>query len=103
MSSLSHQGSAVIHGSYAVHGEEHRPFRHLTRRQVEVLRLMAEGRSNAAIAEVLVISEKAVVQHTSQIYHRLDLVPDDGTHRRVVAVVRYLAQAVGHNAVARAS
>jgi DNA-binding NarL/FixJ family response regulator len=55
------------------------------------LALMASGRSNAAIAKRLVISEKAVVQHTSQIYDRLDLAADDDSHhRRVAAVVRYL-------------
>jgi DNA-binding NarL/FixJ family response regulator len=52
---------------------------------------MAQGCSNAAIARQLYISAKAVVQHTSQIYERLDLVADDdGTHRRVSAVLRYL-------------
>jgi DNA-binding NarL/FixJ family response regulator len=63
----------------------------LTVRQREVLALMATGYSNAAIARHLVISEKAVVQHTSQIYDRLDLFADDDeTHRRVSAVVQYL-------------
>ena len=63
----------------------------LTPRQLEVLALMAQGCSNAAIARQLYISAKAVVQHTSQIYERLDLVADDdGTHRRVSAVLRYL-------------
>jgi DNA-binding NarL/FixJ family response regulator len=64
----------------------------LTPRQTEVLALMAEGHSNSAIARSLVISEKAVVQHTSQIYDCLDIPPDHTTHRRVVAVVRYLSQ-----------
>jgi DNA-binding NarL/FixJ family response regulator len=63
----------------------------LTARQREVLALMATGYTNAAIARLLVISEKAVVQHTSQIYDRLDLFAgDDDTHRRVSAVVQYL-------------
>jgi DNA-binding NarL/FixJ family response regulator len=52
---------------------------------------MAEGHSNSAIARSLVISEKAVVQHTSRIYDCLALPPDDTTHRRVVAVLRYLS------------
>jgi DNA-binding NarL/FixJ family response regulator len=65
----------------------------LTCRQREVLALMAGGLSNAAIARQLAISEKAVVQHTSQIYDRLDLFADDATHRRVHAVLRYLAVA----------
>jgi DNA-binding NarL/FixJ family response regulator len=65
----------------------------LTRRQLEVLSLMAEGHSNAAIARLCYISDKAVVQHTSQIYDRLDLPNDAGLHRRVQAVVIYLEQA----------
>jgi DNA-binding NarL/FixJ family response regulator len=65
----------------------------LTCRQREVLALMASGWSNGAIARQLEISEKAVVQHTSQIYDRLDLLADDETHRRVHAVLRYLAHA----------
>jgi DNA-binding NarL/FixJ family response regulator len=63
----------------------------LTSRQREVLALMAEGRSNAAIAEQLVISEKAVVKHASQIYDRLGLPATGDDHRRVLAVTRFLA------------
>jgi DNA-binding NarL/FixJ family response regulator len=74
--------------------EHARGLRRLTPRQLEVLELMAEGRSNAAIARFLDISEKAVVHHTSQIYERLDLAPDDCDHRRVLAVVRYLSHAL---------
>lgn len=59
-------------------------------RQLEVLALMAEGHSNQAISQRLYISEKAVVQHTSQIYARLDLHANDDGHRRVKAVLRYL-------------
>jgi DNA-binding NarL/FixJ family response regulator len=62
----------------------------LTERQREVLALMAEGRSNAAIGRRLRISEKAVVQHVSRIYDQLDLLPSNDDHRRVLAVVRYL-------------
>ncbi|MGB3696353.1 MAG: response regulator transcription factor [Gordonia sp. (in: high G+C Gram-positive bacteria)] len=64
---------------------------HLTPRQLEVLAMIAEGRSNAWIAEHLVISEKAVVQHTSHIYDALGIPVDADDHRRVLAVVRYLA------------
>ncbi|GAA4815222.1 response regulator [Tomitella cavernea] len=64
---------------------------HLTPRQREVLALIAEGRSNSWIAEHLVISEKAVVQHTSHIYDALGIPVDANDHRRVLAVVRYLA------------
>lgn len=64
----------------------------LTSRQLEVLTLMAEGRSNAWIAAHLFVSEKAVVQHTSNIYDALGLPVDADDHRRVLAVLRYLAQ-----------
>lgn len=63
----------------------------LTPRQHEVLKLVAEGRSNGYIAAELVISEKAVVQHTSRIYDALGLPNDDDGHRRVQAVLKYLA------------
>ena len=62
----------------------------LTPRQLEVLALVAEGRSNAAIAARLDISERGVVQHLTNIYTQLGLRPDDGDHRRVLAVLRYL-------------
>ncbi|WP_182357283.1 response regulator [Tomitella gaofuii] len=64
---------------------------HLTPRQREVLALIAEGRSNSWIAQHLVISEKAVVQHTSHIYDALGIPVDANDHRRVLAVVRYLS------------
>ena len=63
----------------------------LTARQREVLGLMAEGLSNAAIAQRLHVTDKAVVQHCSNIYAALDLAPTTDEHRRVLAVVRHLA------------
>ncbi len=63
----------------------------LTPRQREVLALMAEGRSNGAIAESLTLTTKAVVRHVSHIYDTLGLEPADEDHRRVLAVVRYLS------------
>lgn len=66
--------------------------RHLTPRQQQVLGLMAEGRSNAAIAQRLTITEKAVVQHASHIYDQLTLPPSNDDHRRVLAVIQYLSQ-----------
>jgi DNA-binding NarL/FixJ family response regulator len=68
------------------------PFHDLTPRQRDVLALMAEGASNAAIAERLVVTEKAVIKHVSRIYDQLELVPGAGEHRRVLAVIRYLAR-----------
>lgn len=68
------------------------PFHTLTPRQRDVLALMAEGADNAAIAQRLVITEKAVIKHVSRIYDQLELLPGAGEHRRVLAVVRYLAR-----------
>lgn len=62
----------------------------LTGRQREILGLMAEGCSNAAIARRISITEKAVVAHVSKIYDGLGLRPDDDEHRRVLAVIRFL-------------
>ncbi|WP_308466595.1 response regulator transcription factor [Rathayibacter soli] len=64
----------------------------LTPRQQEVLALVAEGRSNASIAAQLVVTERAVVQHISRIYSALGMPADASDHRRVLAVLRYLAQ-----------
>ncbi|GAA2015362.1 response regulator transcription factor [Nakamurella flavida] len=68
------------------------PIARLTPRQRQVLTLVAEGRSNSSIAAELVVTEKAVVQHTSRIYDALGLAADDDGHRRVLAVLKYLAR-----------
>jgi len=62
----------------------------LTPRERDVLALMAEGRSNAAIAEILVVSDRSVEKHVSNIFSKLGLPPSDADHRRVLAVLRYL-------------
>ena len=62
----------------------------LTDRDREVLALMAEGRSNSAIAERLVISDGAVEKHVSNIFAKLSLPPTESDHRRVLAVLAYL-------------
>ncbi|MDO8184753.1 response regulator transcription factor [Conexibacter sp. JD483] len=67
------------------------PLADLTRRQREVLALMAEGRSNAAIAGRLHITEKSVVGHISLVYDALGIDQSSDDHRRVLAVVRYLS------------
>lgn len=66
------------------------PLAALTPREREVLQLMAEGRSNTAVAAALVVSEGAVEKHTSSIFAKLGLAPTDAGHRRVLAVLRYL-------------
>jgi DNA-binding NarL/FixJ family response regulator len=62
----------------------------LSPREREVLGLMAEGRSNAAIASELVVSGRAVEKHVANIFTKLGLLPSDSDHRRVLAVLRYL-------------
>ncbi|WP_306327742.1 response regulator transcription factor [Streptomyces venezuelae] len=62
----------------------------LTPREREVLGLMAEGRTNSAIAKALVVSDGAVEKHISNIFLKLGLSPSDGDHRRVLAVLTYL-------------
>ena len=66
------------------------PLETLTPREREVLGLMAEGRSNAAIAEALVVTERAVEKHVTSIFNKLDLTPAAEDHRRVLAVLAYL-------------
>jgi DNA-binding NarL/FixJ family response regulator len=62
----------------------------LTAREHEVLELMAQGRSNGAIAGILVVSERSVEKHVGNIFSKLGLAPSDADHRRVLAVLRYL-------------
>ncbi|KUL27975.1 response regulator transcription factor [Actinoplanes awajinensis] len=66
------------------------PLHRLTVREREVLGLMAEGRSNAAIAGELTVSEAAVAKHINGLLTKLDLPPDADDHRRVRAVLAYL-------------
>jgi DNA-binding NarL/FixJ family response regulator len=66
------------------------PLGRLTRREHEVLGLMAEGRSNAAIAGAMFVTEKAVSKHTNNIFTKLDLPVDGDDNRRVLAVLAYL-------------
>jgi DNA-binding NarL/FixJ family response regulator len=64
----------------------------LSPREREVLELMAGGRSNAAIAQRMVITERAVAKHTSSIFIKLGLQPSDDDNRRVLAVLAYLGR-----------
>ncbi len=69
------------------------PLDDLSPRERQVLSLMAEGRSNGAIAARLVVTERAVEKHVSSIFAKLRLPPTEGDHRRVLAVLRYLEAA----------
>jgi DNA-binding NarL/FixJ family response regulator len=66
------------------------PIARLSAREREVLELMAEGRSNAAIAQQLFVTEKAVSKHTTSIFTKLGLTPSEDDNRRVLAVLAYL-------------
>jgi DNA-binding NarL/FixJ family response regulator len=68
------------------------PLAQLTPREREVLELMAEGRSNQAIAEKLVVTLRAVEKHVTSIFGKLRLPADEADHRRVLAVLAYLRQ-----------
>jgi DNA-binding NarL/FixJ family response regulator len=66
------------------------PLAVLSPREQDVLRAMAEGKSNAGIAQALVVGEGAVEKHISNIFLKLGLAPTDGEHRRVLAVLKFL-------------
>jgi len=68
------------------------PLAELTPREREVLGLMAEGRSNAAIAAELVVTDRAVEKHVTNIFAKLELTASGEDHRRVLAVLRFLDQ-----------
>jgi DNA-binding NarL/FixJ family response regulator len=71
-------------------GRRTQPLAQLTPREREVLGLMAEGRSNTAVAAALFVTEKAVGKHVGNIFAKLGLAPSDDDHRRVRAVLAYL-------------
>jgi len=79
--------SQILHRS-----KRARELERLTPRERDVLEAMAEGFSNRGIAEHLVISEGAVEKHISSIFTKLELDPEDGVHRRVLAVLTYLSR-----------
>jgi DNA-binding NarL/FixJ family response regulator len=79
--------TAAVHRAEQVDGRVSQ----LTRRQREVLGLVAQGMSNAAIAEALFITEKSVVEHVSKVYDALALPQTGHEHRRVLAVLSYLS------------
>jgi DNA-binding NarL/FixJ family response regulator len=80
---------AVVHRMVA-RPRDAGPLDELTPRERDVLGLIAEGRSNRGIAEILVVTPAAVERHVTNIFGKLDLRPALGDHRRVLAVLRYL-------------
>ncbi|MBC6457936.1 response regulator [Actinomadura sp. HBU206391] len=79
----------VVSQLLARHAREE-PLQALTPREREVLGLMAEGRSNAAIAGKLFVTDKAISKHTNNIFAKLGLPPSEDDNRRVLAVIAYL-------------
>lgn len=71
-------------------GRRARPLQRLTEREREVLDLMAQGRTNAAIGRALFVTPKSVEKHISSILEKLDLPPSEDDHRRVLAVIAWL-------------
>ena len=67
----------------------------LTRRETEILSEMAQGKSNAAIATALVLSERAVEKHSNSIFSKLGLSEEKDANRRVKAVLLYLSESAG--------
>jgi DNA-binding NarL/FixJ family response regulator len=80
----------IVVSQLLVRGREGDPLGRLTPREREVLELVAEGRSNKAIAERLVISLRAVQKHVTSVFTKLDLPATDDDHRRILAVLAYL-------------
>ncbi|MCT7354214.1 response regulator transcription factor [Streptomyces sp. 15-116A] len=80
----------VIQQLLARQSGEDRPLARLTPREREVLELMAQGRSNAAIAARLVVTERAIAKHTANIFTKLGLEVSDDDNRRVLAVLAHL-------------
>ncbi|GAA3850369.1 hypothetical protein GCM10023084_00780 [Streptomyces lacrimifluminis] len=82
----------VIRQLLAGRAGDGRPLGRLTPRELEVLELMAKGRSNAAIAGNLVVTERAIAKHTSSIFAKRGLDVSDDDNRRALAVLTYLDQ-----------
>ena len=88
------EGGSVLDPEVVAHmlgrRRDDNPLAALTEREREVLAQMAEGRSNRAIAEKLVVSEGAIEKHVTRIFDKLDLMPAAQDHRRVLAVLTFL-------------
>ncbi len=83
----------IVEGLLSVHSPgDLSPLEELTPRELEILVLIAEGRSNAAIAGTLVVTKRAVERHINSIFRKLDLEESEDTSRRVKAALLYLAR-----------
>jgi DNA-binding NarL/FixJ family response regulator len=83
----------IVEGLLAVHTQSGRgPFEELTRRELEILGLIAQGRSNTAIAGELVVTKRAVERHINAIFRKLELEESEDVSRRVTAALLYLAR-----------
>jgi DNA-binding NarL/FixJ family response regulator len=83
----------VVEGLVARRDREARsPLAHLTDREREVLSLMAEGKNNAAIADSLYLTERAIEKHINSLFHKLGLSEEPNVHRRVMAVLTFLRE-----------
>jgi DNA-binding NarL/FixJ family response regulator len=83
----------IVEGLLSVHRRNDRaPFDQLTPRELEILGLIAEGRSNTAIAGELVVTKRAVERHINAIFRKLELEESEDTSRRVTAALLYLAR-----------
>jgi DNA-binding NarL/FixJ family response regulator len=83
----------VVEGLLSANARSHTPLDELTPRELEILGLIAEGRSNTAIAEALVVTKRAVERHINAIFRKLELEESEDVSRRVTAALLYLARA----------
>ena len=83
----------VVEGLLSVRTRRHTPLEELTPRELEILGLIAEGRSNTAIAEALVVTKRAVERHINAIFRKLELDESEDVSRRVTAALLYLTRA----------
>jgi len=82
----------VVEGLLSAHTRTHTPLEELTPRELEILALIAEGRSNTAIADALVVTKRAVERHINAIFRKLELEESEDVSRRVTAALLYLTR-----------
>ena len=82
----------IVEGLLSAHTRTHTPLEELTPRELEILALIAEGRSNTAIADTLVVTKRAVERHINAIFRKLELEESEDVSRRVTAALLYLTR-----------